>query len=47
MPNMSTVAIAVSYQSSEIIDIIENMFINVGTQKLAKGRFDQFEDMYR
>ena len=46
MPNMSTVAIAVAYRLYEIIDIIENMFINVGAQKLAKGRFDQFEGAY-
>ena len=43
MPNMSTVAIAVSYRLFMLIDITENMFINVGTQKPANGRFDQFE----
>lgn len=40
MPNMSTVANLVTYQSSKIIDKVKNMFINVGTQKPANGRFD-------
>ena len=40
MPNMSTVANIVTYPSSEIIDKVINMFINVGTQKPANGRFD-------
>ena len=40
MPNMSTVASLVTYRSSEIIDIMINMFINVGAQKPANGRFD-------
>ena len=35
MPNMSTVASVVSYQSSETIDIMENMFINVGPYKFV------------
>ena len=39
MPNMSTVASLVTYRSSEIIDIMINMFINVGAQKPANGRF--------
>ena len=43
MPNMSTAAIAVSYRLFKLIDITENMFINVGTQKPVSGRFDQFE----
>ena len=40
MPNMSTVANLVTYTSGEIIDKVKNMFINVGTQKPANGRFD-------
>ena len=40
MPNMSTVANLVTYRSSKIIDKVKNMFINVGTQKPANGRFD-------
>ena len=40
MPNMSTVANLVTYLSSEIIDKVINMFINVGRQKPANGRFD-------
>ena len=40
MPNMSTVANLLTYPSSEIIDKVINMFINVGTQKPANGRFD-------
>ena len=40
MPNMSTGANLVTYRSSEIIDKVINMFINVGTQKPANGRFD-------
>ena len=40
MANMSTVASLVTYRSSEIIDIMINMFINVGAQKPANGRFD-------
>ena len=40
MPNMSNVANLVTYPSSEIIDKVINMFINVGTQKPANGRFD-------
>ena len=40
MPNMSTVAHLVTYPSSEIIDKVINMFINVGRQKPANGRFD-------
>ena len=47
MPNMSTVAIAVSYRLYEIIDINENMFIYVDTYRTASGRFDQFEGLYR
>ena len=47
MPNMSTVAIAVSYRLYEIIDINENMFIYVDAYRTAGGRFDQFEDLYR
>ena len=35
MPNMSTVASVVSYQSGEIIDIMINMFINVGPYKFV------------
>ena len=46
MPNMSTVASVVSYQSSEIINIMENMFINVGAYKSAEGRFTQFVGAY-
>ena len=42
MPNMSTVAIAVSYRLFKLIDITEKMSINVGTQKSANGRLDQF-----
>ena len=38
MPNMSNVASLVTYRSSEIIDIMINMFINVGAQKPANGR---------
>ena len=40
MPNMSTVAHLVTYPSSEIIYKVINMFINVGRQKPANGRFD-------
>ena len=40
MPNMSTVAKLVTYSSGDIIDKVINMFINVGTQKAANGRFD-------
>ena len=40
MPNMSTVANLVTYSSGDIIDKVINMFINVGTQKPANGRFD-------
>ena len=40
MPNMSTVANLVTYSSGDIIDKMINMFINVGTQKPANGRFD-------
>ena len=47
MPNMSTVAIAVSYRLYEIIDINENMFIYVDTYRTASGRFDQFEGLFR
>ena len=47
MPNMSTVAIAVSYRLYEIIDIKENMFIYVDTYRTASGRFDKFEGLYR
>ena len=47
MPNMSNVANLVTYPSSEIIDKVINMFINVGTQKPANGRFDQFEGISR
>ena len=43
MPKMSTVAIVVSYRLFKLIDITENMSINVGTQKSANGRIDQFE----
>ena len=43
MPKMSTVAGVVSYRPYKIIDTTANMFINVGTQKPANGRFDQFE----
>ena len=39
MPNMSTVANLVTYTSSEIIDKVINMFINVGRRKPANGRF--------
>ena len=39
MPNMSTVANLVTYPSSEIIDKVINMFINVGRRKPANGRF--------
>ena len=47
MPNMSTVASIVSYRSCKIIDTTVNMFINVGVQKHATGRFDQFEGISR
>ena len=40
MANMSTVASVVSYQPYKMIDTTVNMFINVGTQKPANGRFD-------
>ena len=42
MPKMSTVAIVVSYRLFKLIDITENMSINVGTQKSANGRLNQF-----
>ena len=47
MANMSTVASLVSYRPYKIIDTTVNMFINVGTQKHATGRFDQFEGISR
>ena len=47
MANMSTVASLVSYQPYKIIDTTVNMFIDVGTQKHATGRFDQFEGISR
>ena len=47
MANMSTVASLVSYRSYKILDTTVNMFINVGTQKHATGRFDQFEGISR
>ena len=47
MANMSTVASVVSYQPYKMIDTTVNMFINVGTQKHAIGRFDQFEGISR
>ena len=40
MANISTVASVVSYQPYRMIDTTVNMFINVGTQKPANGRFD-------
>ena len=42
MPNMSTVAVAVTYRPYEIIDILVNMFINVRAYWSVEGRFDQF-----
>ena len=47
MANMSTVASLVSYRPYKIIDTTVNMFIDVGTQKHATGRFDQFEGISR
>ena len=47
MANMSTVASLVSYRPYKILDTTVDMFINVGTQKHAPGRFDQFEGISR
>ena len=47
MANMSTVASLVSYRPYKIIGTTVNMFIDVGTQKHATGRFDQFEGISR
>ena len=46
MPNMSNVANLVTYRSSEIIDTMTNLFINVGPYKFVKVRCNQFEGAY-